>query len=313
MRQLGLWKLARCALLLGLAAVSADARAATTIRVGYSNVSGFAGLFIAKDQGLFAKQGLDVEPVLIALNSTMPAALVGGSLQIAGPTPPVFLQAVEGGLDLVVVAGCSVNDTSQSGQGVVARTGVVIKTAKDFEGKRVGIPGIGSYMQVMFRRWLTDKGADDRKVNFVEVPFAQGSDVLRSGNIDAMLTTDPYYTRILNAKTGYLVSHYLMEMPDGLFSIFYAANRDWAAANRPALKGFRTALDEANAFLLREPAKSRDILAAAMRLPPDAMATIVIPKLKLGVEPGDVKYWIDTLATQGITKTHPDPAHLLAE
>ena len=110
-----------------LGASVAHAQAPTVIRLGYSNVSGFTAMWVARDQGMFARHGLDVQPVLIALNSTMPAALVGGSLQIASPSPPVFLQAVEGGLDIVVISGCSSNDTSQSGQGVVARTGVVIR------------------------------------------------------------------------------------------------------------------------------------------------------------------------------------------
>jgi hypothetical protein len=38
----------------------------------------------------------------------MVAALVAGSAQIAGPTPTVLLQAVESGIDLVVVAATSV-------------------------------------------------------------------------------------------------------------------------------------------------------------------------------------------------------------
>jgi NitT/TauT family transport system substrate-binding protein len=282
-----------------------------SIKVGYSNVSGFSGLFVAKSEGMFARRGLDVEPILIALNSTMPAALVGDSVQIAGPTPPVFLQAVEGGLDIAVIAGCSANDTSQSGQGVVARTGTVIKTAKDFEGKRVGVPGLGTYMHVMFRRWLVDRGADDRKVRFIEVPFAQGGDILKAGNVDAMVTTDPYYSRIVQAKTGYLVASFLQQMPDGLFSIYYAANRDWAVKNPAAIKAFRAAIDEANAFVLKEPVKTRDILGKALKLPPDALATIVIPKLNVTVPQSDLKFWIDTLVAQGITRTRPDPTKLI--
>jgi NitT/TauT family transport system substrate-binding protein len=168
-------------------------------------------------------------------------------------------------------------------------------------------------MHVMFRRWLTDKGADDKKVNFVEIPFAQGGDVLRAGNVDAIISTDPYYSRVLAAKQGTLVVRYLMEMPDGVFSIFYAANRGWAKANPTLIKGFRESLDEANAYLAKEPAKSRDILARAMRLPPDAMASIVIPKLKPTVQPADLTYWIDTLALQGITKGHPNAVNLIMQ
>jgi NitT/TauT family transport system substrate-binding protein len=284
----------------------------TTIRVGYSNVSGFTGLFVAKSEGMFAKRGLDVQPVLIALNSTMPSALVGGSLQIACPSPPVFLQAIEGGLDIVVIAGGTANDWSKaSGQGVVARTGVVIKSARDFEGKRVGAPGIGSYMQVLFRRWLVSKGANDKKVRFVEVPFAQGSDILKTGNVDALLTSDPFYSRIIQAKTGYLVSHYLQEMPEGLFSLYYSANRDWAEKNPELVRAYRAALDEANAFVTREPVKSREILAAALKFPPDVAANIVITHLDTNVTQADIKYWIDTLVDQGVMRTHPDPSKLL--
>jgi NitT/TauT family transport system substrate-binding protein len=294
-----------------MAGPGVQAQTLTTIKLGHTNVSGFTGMFVAEANGYFAKRGLEVEPVLIAINSTMPAALVGGSLQIAAPSPPVFLQAIEGGLDLVIIAGCSTNDTTKSGQGVVARTGLVIKTAKDFEGKRIGVPGIGSYMQVLFRRWLINKGADDKKVTFVEVPFAQGSDILRAGNVDALLTSDPYYSRIIKAQTGYLVSHYLMEMPEGLFSLYYAATRDWASKNPAVIKAFRAALDEGNAYLASEPAKARDILAKAMKLPPDAVASIIIPKLKVPVPQSDLTYWINTLVDQGVTKTHPDPARLI--
>jgi NitT/TauT family transport system substrate-binding protein len=299
------------AALLALAG-GAAAQTPTKIKVGYTNTAAFAGLFIAKEEGLFAKRGLDVDLVLIALNSTIPAALQGDSIQIGGPTPSVLLQAVEGGLDVVTIAGCSVNDASQKeGGGVVARTGVDIKAAKDFEGKRVGVPGLGAYMHVLFRRWLVDKGADDKKVNFVEVPFAQGSDILKAGNVDALLTGDPFYSRIVQSKTGYLVSPYLSEMPDNLFSVYFASTRAWSEKNGAAIKAFREALAEGNEFLQKNPARAREIVGKTMKLPPDVVASIALPKLKIDVPASDVKYWIETLADQGVTKTRPDATKLV--
>ncbi len=298
--------------LVALAATGAQSQTQPKIKVGYTNTGSFAGLFIAKEEGFFAKKGLDVELVLINLNSTIPSALVGDSIQIGGPTPSVLLQAVEGGLDIVSIAGCSVNDASQKeGGGVVARTGVDIKLAKDFEGKRVGVPELGAYMHVLFRRWLVDKGADDKKVNFVEVPFAQGSDILRAGNVDALLTGDPFYSRIVQSKTGYLVSPYLSEMPDNLFSIYFASTRAWAEKNPAAIKTFREAIAEGNDFLVKNPARAREIVGKTMKLPPDVVAAIALPKLKVDVPVSDVKYWIDTLADQGVTKTRPEAARLV--
>ena len=301
-----------CAGAFALSGPRAVANSSPPINIGYTNTISFTGLFIAKDQGMFAKRGLDVNLVLISLNSTIPSALVGGSIEIGGTTPPVLLQAVQGGLDIVIIAGGAVNDVrNKDFGGVVARVGSTIKTAKDFEGKRVGVPGIGAYMHVLFRRWLVEHGADDKKVNFVEVPLAQGSDILKSGNVDAVLVGEPFYNRIIKAKTGYLVAAYFTEMPDGLFAIYFSSNREWAKRNSAQIKAFRDALAEASVFLAREPAISRQILGKATRLPPDVVASVALPTLKLSVPVSDVKYWSDTLFAQGIIRTRPDPAALV--
>ncbi len=81
------------------------AQTPTKIKVAYTATADFASGFIAQEAGYFKKRGLDVEFQLIPLNSTMPAALQSGSIDLAGTTLPVFLQAVDSGLDLVAIAG----------------------------------------------------------------------------------------------------------------------------------------------------------------------------------------------------------------
>lgn len=290
------------------------AEALTPLSVGYTNTSSFTGLFIARDRGLFAQHGLDVNLVLIALNSTIPAALIGGSIQIGGTTPPVFLRAQAGGLDVVVVAGGAVNDVrNKTGAGVVARIGAGIATAKDFEGRRVGVPGLGAYMDVLFRRWLKEHGADDAKVRFVEVPLAQSADILRSGNVDAMLVGEPFYSRVIGTHAGYLVAPFFTEMPDGLFAIYFTSARPWAAAHRKELAAFREALRDANAVLVGHPEAAREIVARATHLPADVVTNMVLPTLKLEVPPGDVRYWAQTLAAQGMIHSIPEPAAVLMQ
>lgn len=293
-------------------AYPAAAGAPLQLDVGYTNTVSFIGLFIAAERGIFAKHGLNVNLVLISLNSTIPSALVGGSIQIGGTTPPVFLQAVQGGLDVVVIAGGAVNDVrNKNGAGVVARTGTVIKSAKDFEGKRVGVPGLGAYMHVMFRRWLTEHGADYKKVNFVEVPLAQGSDILKSGAVDAMLVGEPFFSRVIRSHTGYLVAPFFTEMPDGMFATYYSSNRTWAKSNPAAIAEFRAALAEAADFLAKQPAESREILGKVTHLPPDVVASAVLPTLELTVPASDVKEWSDTLRAQGMIESMPDAARLV--
>ena len=40
---------------------------------------------------------------------------------------------------------------------------------RDLEGKRIIIPGLGSSVDVLFRKWLIEKGIDEKKIKFVAI------------------------------------------------------------------------------------------------------------------------------------------------
>jgi len=126
------------------AALPSRAQSTTKIVFGYTAVTDFASVFVAAEEGYFKKRGLDVELKFIPLNSTIPAALQSDSLQVGGPTPSVFLQAVDGGLDLMLVAGGGLTSKTITGFGLVARAGSGIKSAQDCVGKKIGVPGLGA-------------------------------------------------------------------------------------------------------------------------------------------------------------------------
>ena len=159
-----------------LAALAMPALAQTKITIGCTATSDCASAMVAVDQGLFAKHGLDARMILIGINSNIPAAILSDSIQIGGPTESVFLQAVDGGLDLVAVDGASRMDPiSNQAIAAFARNGTNLKEPKDFVGKKVGAPGIGAFLQVLFVKWLVEKGVDPKSVNFVEVTLDRKS------------------------------------------------------------------------------------------------------------------------------------------
>src|ERR1700716_3834671 len=85
--------------------------AQTKIQIGCTATSDCASAMVAVDEGIFKEHGLDAEMVLIGINSNIPAAILSNSIQIGGPTSTVFLQAADGGLDLVAVSGAAVVGT----------------------------------------------------------------------------------------------------------------------------------------------------------------------------------------------------------
>ena len=285
----------------------------TKILFGYTAVTDFASVFVAAEQGYFKKRDLDVELKFIPLNSTIPAALQSDSLQIGGPTPSVFLQAVDGGLDLVVLAGGGVTSKTMTGFGLVARAGAGIKTPQDCIGKKIGVPGLGAFLHVTFRAWLKQNGVDYRKVNFIEASFPQHADLLRGGSIDAVVTADPFMSRITESGAGYVASYYSTFLPDGNQTIVHATRRDWALKNPAAARAFREAIQEAAAFM-QQP-KNGDTVRATIgkyiKLPPEVLARIQISPPGPLVSEKQLDYWLAMMKDQEMLKSNPSAAKLI--
>ncbi len=299
--------------LAGAAALPGRSRAATKIEFGYTAVSDFASAFVAAQEGYFTKRDLQVEMKFIPLNSTIPAALQSDSLQIGGPTPSVLLQAVDGGLDLVVVGGGGLTSNSFTAFGLVARAGSGIHSAADCVGKKIGVPGLGAFLHVTFRAWLKQSGVDYRKVTFVEASFPQHADLLRGGSIDAVVTADPFMSRIIDSHAGYVASYYSTFLPDGNHTIYYAAKRDWAQQNAAAVRGFREAIQEAAAFMKqpKNDARVRAAIASYIKLPPEVIAKMQISPPGPTVNDKQVAYWIGMMKDQDMLKSPIDPARVL--
>ena len=285
----------------------------TKVVFGYTAVGDFLSVLAAVEQGYFAKRNLDLEPKFIPLNSTIPAAIQAGSLQIGGPTPSVFLQSVDGGLDQVVLAGGGVLSKTYTELGVAARAGSGIKTPQDFIGKKVGVPGLGALLHVTFRQWLKVNGVDWKKVNFIETPFPQHADLIRSGSIDAVVTGGPFMARIVESSTGYVVSYYTTFLPDGQPTILHVATREWVKANPAAAKAFAQGVVEGAAFVSNPKNDStvREYVVKYLKVPAPAAAKMQISPPGPVVTEKQLNWWVGLMKEQEMLKSTPNVAQLL--
>ncbi len=299
----------------GLATALPTHAQSTKVLFGYTAVTDFTSVFVAAEEGFFKKRNLDVELKFIPLNSTIPSAIQSDSLQIGGPTPSVYLQSVDGGLDHVVVAGGGITSKSVTGFGLVAKAGSGIKTAQDCVGKKVGVPGLGAFLHVTFRAWLKQNGVDYRKVNFNEASFPQHGDMLRGGSIDAVVTADPFMSRIVDSGAGYVASYYSTFLPEGNHTIIYTAKREWVKSNAASVKAFREAVIEGASFMQNP--KNNDKVRAAIgkyiKLPPEVLAKMQISPPGPVVSEKQLNYWIALMKDQEMLKGTPNVAQLLVK
>lgn len=285
----------------------------TKIVFGYTAVTDFASVFVAAEEGYFKKRNLDVELKFIPLNSTIPAAIESGSLQIGGPTPSVFLQSVDGGLDHVVVAGGGVTSKTVTGFGLVARAGSGIRTPQDCLGKKIGVPGLGAFLHVTFRAWLKQSGVDYRKVNFIEASFPQHGDLLRGGSVDAVVSADPFMSRITDGGAGYVASYYSTFLSEGNPTIIHTAKREWVEKNAAAARDFREAVVEGAAFMVK-PVNNDRVRAAIgkyIKLPPEVLTKTQISPPGPVVTEKQLAYWVALMKDQEMLRTDPVIARLI--
>ena len=294
-----------------LAMAASPALAQSKINVETTAGTAGAALFAAKGEGFFEKRGLDVNIILVNLMPNFPPALVAGSADIGFMVTTTFLQAVEGGLDLVAFAGGSATSHTLSPEAVVAYTGAGLKEPKDFIGRKVGVPGIGATLQVMFRYWLDQNHIDSSKVNYVEVAFPTMKDQLAAKSIDAVVATDPFIAQMVNTGTGYVATTLNQVIPEGKQLVMYTSTRAWATAHPKEVAAFRAAITEGAAFAKANPDKTKEDINVYAKLPPAIMKTVEIGYQLPELTPDMIAWWIDAMKQQHMLSTTPDVDKLI--
>jgi len=275
------------------------------LTIGVTAVSDFGLAFVAQERKLFDKQGLEATLQRITLTSNIPAGLVSNSIQIGGITPPVFLQAIDSGIDLVGIACGATYVSAKKTIGVVAKAGGPVAVAQDLIGRKFGVPGLNGNLHLLVRRWLRRSGVDDKRVSFIEVALPNLPQVLAGGSVDAIVHVEPFIARMLQSGGSQLVAGFSEGLPDGWATVVYAATREWAMANLPAVTGFRAALADALQATRDDEAGARADIGKHLNLPEPVQRAMPMANFDVALNQAQLRFWSDTMGEQGMLKKQP--------
>jgi NitT/TauT family transport system substrate-binding protein len=294
---------------IGTATTSASAE---PIRINFVPTTDGLTLYVAADQGMFEERGLEVEMTPAPNPSVMISALAAGSSDIGHTVVIPVLAASQAGIELSVIAGASgFPAVKPPTVGVIAREGSEIQSPADLEGKSVGVVGLESYHQVMVQRWMEENDADYSTVRFVEVAFPQMQDLLSSGNVDAVVSVDPFFSRMINEGIGYTFGDFVETMPDGVPIVVFVSLREWAESNPDKVTAFREALIEANQFIQDNEDEARCSLAKWTNLPEPVVAISRWGSFYAETPEEGIGYWVELMRGQGLIDGDLEPADLV--
>ena len=173
------------------------AAAPTRLVIGYASTTPrLMPLWMARDQGFFAKYGIESEPVLLRSGATLVTGMASGDIQIGRTAGDAVLSAVAAGHDIKMLATFS----SRNSYDVVVRPN--IKRPEDLRGKKLAINSVGGGTWIGAMLWLETFGLDVQRDQILLQSIGdQGtqSQALESGTVDCVFV-DSVYSKLLKQK-----------------------------------------------------------------------------------------------------------------
>ena len=190
------------ALVILVATVTAPAWAQQKVRINWTAVTGAqSGMHMAQQEGVFKKNGLDVELIHIPSSSRGIQAILAGEIQFSFVDGNNEVQANLKGANLALVAGA----TNRFVFSLMSRP--EIKRIADLRGKKIGITRIGSSTHTAALFALSSAGlrtADYQILPLMEVPNIFTA--LSAGQIDAGIVSPPTNSRARKAGFNELMN-----------------------------------------------------------------------------------------------------------
>lgn len=211
-----------------------------SLRIGVAGTDSFAEGYYAQDMGFFKTAGLNVEIVPITSGAQIAAAVAGGALDIGISNTVQLANAIAHGAPFVIIVGGGLSDAAPA---LVVAKNSPLKSAKDLEGKTVGVEALKDLTQIAPSAWMEQNGADLRKVRFIEIHFPEVSAALDRGTIDAGMLAEPFLSAA-NGTTVRILANVCSSIAPAFFISAWFSTRDYFAKNAELVKRFVATIND---------------------------------------------------------------------
>ena len=266
--------------------------------------------WVAKEQGIFDKNGLDVDLQYISSGQSPTAALISGQAQVM-VLGEQAIQADIQGADIVYVAA----PTSTIFFSLYTRPDIT--NAEQLRGKKLGITQAGSSSDTASKMALRSLGLEPGKdvsvLNLGSAPNILAA--LQSGGVDAGMMSSP--TNLQARAAGFRELVNVAKLDDPFPSGWAATTRKYLAEHEDVIRRYVRSIAEAVAFEINNPEPSKQILAKYVQISDPNIASEsfqeVVPYLKKNPAPDAkaVKAGLDELANSAPQAASADPASFI--
>ena len=238
-------------------ATATTAFAQTKVTIAISGWTGFAPLTLAKEAGIFAKNGLDVTIKKIP-QASRHLAIASGDVQCAATTVETWVVWNANG---VATTQLFQLDKSYGADGMVVRSGTA--SIKDLKGKTVAAsaPGTAPYFTLAW--FLKKNGLSVKDVSVVNMEPGPAAQAFIAGQNDAAMTYEPYLSAVREKPEAGKIMATTLDYP--MIMDTFGCTPKFIADNEDAVKAFAKSYFEAVDLIKADPAKSYEIMGADVK------------------------------------------------
>ena len=251
--------------------------ASRTLKIAVLPIIDTLPMYVAQQEGLFAKHGVDVEFIPVASAPERDQLLAaGGADGTINETLAVMLFNKEK-VQMQVVR-YALRPTEGNGHFfILASAQSGISEINGLKGVEIGVSQ-GTVIEYVTERLLQSDGFSSDEIKTVAVPkIPDRMALLASGELNAGVMPDPLASLVVS-QGGVIVADDSSH-PEYGFSVI-SFRKDVIDTNSEAIKGFLAGIEEATGLLNAEPAKYKNVLSEQKLVPPpllDAYQTPVFP------------------------------------
>jgi NitT/TauT family transport system substrate-binding protein len=241
----------------GFALLAVPASAQTKVNIGISGWTGFAPLTLAKEAGIFAKNGLDVTIKKIP-QASRHLAIASGDIQCAATTVETWVVWNASGIPTTQIFQL---DKSYGADGLVVRGNV--NSIKELKGKTVAASAPGTSPYFLLAWFLKKNGLSPKDVTIVNMEPGPAAQAFIAGNNDAAATYEPYLSAVRAAPDKGKIIATTLDYP--MVMDTFGCTPKFIAENEAAVKALTKSYFEALAMIKADEKKAYEIMGADVK------------------------------------------------
>ncbi len=241
----------------GFAMLATPAIAQTKVNIGISGWTGFAPLTLAKEAGIFAKNGLDVTIRKIP-QASRHLAIASGDIQCAATTVETWIVWNASGIATTQLFQL---DKSYGADGMGVRNDV--NAIKDIKGKTVAAsaPGTAPYFALAW--FLKKNGMSMKDVKIVNMEPGPAAQAFIAGQNDVAMTYEPYLSAVRAKPEAGKIIATTLDYP--MVMDTFGCTPEFIAKNEAAVKALVASYFEALEMIKADEKKAFEIMGADVK------------------------------------------------